>query len=386
MDDGHLDRAALAESSERYSSMFTHHPLAAYSIDCNGCFTDANARALEMTGLTLQDLLGTHFAQVIHPDTLPAIQAGFERAMAGEPQLVDACVLRADGEVIDIRCTAIPVIVDGAVVGVHGVTEDVTEANRLLRELEAANVAKTLFLATVSHEVRTPLAALVGATELLMDSELDPEPAHYAKIVHRSSQRLMQLVHDILEYSGLEAHQAVLHLAPFEVRTAIEDIADWAIASAAGRDFTFTVDVDDSVPAAAVGDGRRIGQVVTNLVQNAIKFTEHGTVGLGVCAAGPPPGDDNDEHTWVEFTVSDTGIGIAEEHLDTIFEPFVQVDPHTSGDRQGSGLGLAICRELVDLMGGELEVAAVPGEGSTFTFGVPLRRCAEALVSPSVRG
>jgi signal transduction histidine kinase len=196
----------------------------------------------------------------------------------------------------------------------------------------------------------------------------------------------MQLVHDILEYSGLEAHQAVLHLGPFEVRTAIEDIADWATASAAGRDITFTVDVDDAVPAAAVGDGRRIVQVVTNLVQNAIKFTEHGTVGLRVSAAGPPPGDDNDEHTWVEFAVSDTGIGIAEEHLDTIFEPFMQADPHTSGDRQGSGLGLAICRELVDLMCGELEVAAVPGEGSTFTFGVPLRRCAEALVSPSARG
>ena len=385
MDDGHLDRAALAESSERYASMFTHHPLAAYSIDCNGYFTDANARALEMTGLSLEQMRGTHFAQIIHPDTLPVIQEGFERAMAGEPQLVDAAVLRADGEVVDIRCTAIPVIVDGAVVGVHGVTEDVTEANRLLRELEAANVAKTLFLATVSHEVRTPLAALVGATELLMDSELDPEPAHYAKIEHRSSQRLMQLVHDILEYSGLETHQAVLRLGPFDVRTAIDDIADWAGAAAAGRGNTVTRDVDAAVPAAAVGDGRRIVQVVTNLVQNAIKFTEHGTVALRVSAAGPPPGDD-DEHTWVEFAVSDTGIGIAEEHMDAIFEPFMQTDPHTSGDRQGSGLGLAICRELVDLMGGELEVAAVPGEGSTFTFGVPLRRCAEDLVSPSVRG
>ena len=254
----------------------------------------------------------------------------------------------------------------------------------MLRELEAANSAKTLFLATVSHEVRTPLAALVGATELLMDSDLDPEPAHYAKIVHRSSERLMQLVHDILEYSGLEAHQAVLHVGPFDVRTAVEDLADWAIASAAGRDITFTVDVDDAVPAAAVGDGRRVVQVVTNLVQNAIKFTEHGTVGLHVSAAGRPPGDD--EHTWVEFTVTDTGIGITEDQLDSIFEPFMQADPHRSGDRQGSGLGLAICRELVDLMGGEIEVASVPGEGSTFTFGVPLRRCAEGLVAPSAGG
>ena len=120
---------ALAESSERYASLFTHHPHAAYSVDRHGTFTDANARALEMTGLSLQQMRETHFSQVIHPDTLHLIEEGFERAMAGEPQLVDARVLRADGEIIDIRCTAIPIVVDGEVVGVHGVTEDVTHAN-----------------------------------------------------------------------------------------------------------------------------------------------------------------------------------------------------------------------------------------------------------------
>jgi PAS domain S-box-containing protein len=371
---------------ERYSSMFTHHPHAAYSVGCDGYFTDANARALEMTGLSLEQIRETHFSQVIHPDTLGPIEEGFARAMAGEPQVVDAQVLRPDGGVIDIRCTAIPVVVDGRVVGVHGVTEDTTEANRVLRELEAANSAKTLFLATVSHEVRTPLAALVGATELLMDSDLDPEPEHYAKIVHRSSQRLMELVHDILEYSGLEAHQAVLHLGPFGVRAAVEELADWAAASAGSRGISFTVDLDESVPSAAIGDGRRVVQVLTNLVQNAIKFTERGSVDVRVTAAGAHPDDDTDERTWVEFTVTDTGIGISDDHLDSIFEPFKQADPHTSGDRQGSGLGLAICRELVDLMDGELDVRSTPGEGSTFTFGVPLRRCPDALVPPSVGG
>ena len=371
---------------ERYTSMFTHHPHAAYSVDPDGYFTDANARALAMTGLTLEEMRQTHYSQVIHPDTLRPIEEGFAGAMAGEPQVVDACVLRADGEVIDIRCTAIPVIVDGKVVGVHGVTEDVTAANRVLRELEAANSAKTLVLATVSHEVRTPLAALVGATELLMDSDLDPEPQHYARIVHRSSERLMQLVHDILEYSGLEAHQAVLNLGPFEVRSAVEHLADWALPAAESQGLAFSLDVDESVPVAGIGDGRRVAQVVTNLVQNAIKFTEHGAVAVRVTAPGPRPDDDTDERTWVEFTVADTGIGIREEHLGAIFEPFHQADPHRCGDRQGSGLGLAICRELVDLMGGELDVRSAPGEGSSFTFGVPLRRCAEGLAAPSVGG
>ena len=200
-----LGDGARAESSERYASMFTHHPHAAYSVDTRGYFTDANDRSLEMTGLSLEEMRRTHFAQVIHPDDLHLIQDGFDRAMAGDPQVVEARVVRVDGEVVDIRCTAIPVIVADEVVGVHGVTEDVTEAKRVLRELEEANAAKTLFLATVSHEVRTPLAALVGASELLIDTDLPPEPEHFARIVHRSGERLMHLVQEILEFSGLEA-------------------------------------------------------------------------------------------------------------------------------------------------------------------------------------
>ena len=243
-----LGEGARAESSERYSSMFTHHPHAAYSVDTRGYFTDANDRALEMTGLSLEEMRQTHFAQVIHPEDLHLIQDGFDRAMAGDPQLVEARVVRVDGEVVDIRCTAIPVIVADEVVGVHGVTEDVTEAKRVLRELEEANAAKTLFLATVSHEVRTPLAALVGASELLIDTDLPPEPEHFARIVHRSGERLMHLVQEILEFSGLEARQTVLRRLPVDVRAIIDDVASWAVPLAESQGLTLTLAVDDGVP------------------------------------------------------------------------------------------------------------------------------------------
>jgi len=335
-----LGDGARAESSERYASMFTHHPHAAYSVDTRGYFTDANDRSLEMTGLSLEEMRRTHFAQVIHPDDLHLIQDGFDRAMAGDPQVVEARVVRVDGEVVDIRCTAIPVIVADEVVGVHGVTEDVTEAKRVLRELEEANAAKTLFLATVSHEVRTPLAALVGASELLIDTDLPPEPEHFARIVHRSGERLMHLVQEILEFSGLEARQTVLRRAPVDVR-------------------------------AIIGDARRITQVVTNLVQNAIAYTEHGSVDVRV-SGRPCSADGPGVGSWVDFRVRDTGIGIAHDDLRTLFDPFVQADPQSAGDRLGVGLGLAICRELVDLMSGHLGVESTLGEGSTFTFGLPL--------------
>ena len=133
---------ALAENSERYSSLFTYHPHATYSVDRSGYYTHANHRALAMTGLSLEQMKETHFAQVIHPEDLHLIQDGFDRALVGEPNLAEARVLRADRQVVHVRCTMIPVVVGDEVVGVHGVTEDVSEAEQILRELEEANAAK----------------------------------------------------------------------------------------------------------------------------------------------------------------------------------------------------------------------------------------------------
>lgn len=365
---------ARSDRNERYASFFTHHPHATYSVDARGYYTDANPRALEMTGLSLEQMKQVHFAAVIHPDDLPLIQAGFDAAMRGSTQVAEARVVHADGEIIHIRCTAIPLIEGGAVVGVHGVTEDITAAKQLVRELEEANRAKSLFLATVSHEVRTPLAALVGATDLLMHTPLTPEPAHYAEIVHRSSERLMRLVQDILEFSGLEAQQTVLHPRPFDVQELVDDVAHWANFLASSRGLSIDFDVDELPAPRLVGDCRRISQVLTNLVHNAIKFTEHGRVDVRISGRnvdGPTRADEPGA-LWVEFTVSDTGSGIGVEHQRTVFEPFTQEDPHLSGDRQGVGLGLAISRELVGLMGGRLTFTSQPGEGSTFTFGLPL--------------
>jgi PAS domain S-box-containing protein len=371
------DDGAPDESSQRYASLFTHHPHAAYSVDRDGYYTDANPLALAMTGLTLEQMRQTHFSEVILPEDVHLIQDGFDRAMTGTPQVVEARVLRTDGEVVDIRCTAIPVVVGGQVIGVHGISEDVTEAKRLVRQLEEANAAKTLFLATVSHEVRTPLAVLVGATDLLLDADLEPEPEHYAQLVHRSSMRLMQLVEDMLEFSGLDARQTALHPRPFSVRSVVSGIADWAAPVAEERRLELSVTVDESVPETSVGDALRITQVVSNLVQNAIDFTDCGGVDVLVRTAGGEPGG------WVEFIVADTGIGIAEDHLHSLFHPFTQAEPHAENCQRGTGLGLAICRQLVDLMGGRLDVVSTSGAGSTFTFGVPLGH-ADALVAASV--
>ena len=370
-----LLEGALAENSEGYASLFTYHPHATYSVDRSGHYTDANPRALAMTGLSLQQMRETHFAQVIHPEDAHIIQEGFDRALAGDPNWAEARVLGTDGQVVDIRCTMIPVVIGGEIVGVHGVTEDITDAKQVLHQLEEANAAKALFLANVSHEVRTPLTSVIGATELLMDADLEPEPEHLVRMVHRSGQRLMHLVEDILDFSRLEARQVVLRLRPFGVREIVEGVAEWAVPCAGGRNLTISFAVDESVPTTVIGDGLRVSQVVTNLVQNAIKFTECGSVDVRVSARTVAPDPHHSTQTpdiWVEFTVTDTGIGIAENHLNALFEPFTQADPSATRGHEGIGLGLAICRDLVDLMGGQLRAFSTVGEGSTFTFGVAL--------------
>lgn len=377
-----LCEAALSESSERYASFFMHHPHATYSVDRNGYYTDANPVALAMTGLSLEQMREIHFSDVIHPEDLHIIQDGFERALEGDPQLAEARVLRTDGQIVEIRCTMIPVVIDEKVVGVHGVSEDITEPKRVLRQLGEANAAKSLFLANVSHEVRTPLASVIGATELLMDGQLSPEQRHFVDIVHRNGQRLQRLVNDILDFSRLEAHQVLLRLQPFGVGTVVEGVADWAVPLAEGRSLAISFTVDESVPSSVVGDGLRVSQVVTNLVHNAIKFTQRGGVDVRVSSRTAAPNQDGTEGSgiWVEFAVTDTGIGIAEDHLQAMFEPFTQVDPTATRGYEGVGLGLAICRDLVDLMGGRLQTVSTLGEGSTFIFGVPLRQVSEGDV------
>ena len=359
---------SLAESKQRYASMFELHPHATYSLDRRGHYTDANRRALEMTGLGLEELRRTHFARVIHPDDLHLVEAGFAEALTGVPQVLEARVLRPDGTIVDFRTTMIPVVVHEEVVGVHGITEDVTEAKRVLRELEEANAAKTLFLGTVSHELRTPLAALVGATELLVGGEMGPDERHYVEMAHRSGQRLVQLVHDLLEFSCLEARRTTLRPRPFEVRALLAGIEEWAAPLAESRGLSISFVVDDAVPATAVGDGTRVSQVVTNLVANALDFTAEGTVDVRVgCRA-----DDSPDAVWVEFEVADTGVGIPPDRVHALFEPFATADPCPARGQHGAGLGLAICRDLVDLMDGRLRAASEVGVGSTFTFGVPL--------------
>jgi len=234
---------------------------------------------------------------------------------------------------------------------------------------EAASAAKTQFLATLSHEIRTPMTGVMGMAELLLSTPLSPQQHDYTQAMQRSGGMLLKLLNDALDLARIEAGKLELEPAPFDPRQLLEDVAQLEQGLAHTKGIRFVLQVDDDMPAVVVGDALRIKQVLLNLANNALKFTEHGHVALrGQRMAG-----------GLQFSVSDTGPGISEASQARLFQRFEQEDGPQR--RAGSGLGLAICRELVDMMGGSIELESRLAHGSTFRVRLPL---AEPAVAPAL--
>ncbi|MDT0631576.1 ATP-binding protein [Rubrivirga sp. S365] len=267
----------------------------------------------------------------------------------------------------------------GAVVGLVAVSRDVTaqkaaEAQLLddKRAAEAAARANSEFLATTSHEIRTLMNGVTGMTTLLLDTDLDDEQRDFVDTVRTSSDALLTIINDILDFSKVEAGLLELEDRPFSARRAVKEALSMVAQQGAAKGLHLTSEVADDVPEAVGGDATRVQQVLVNLLSNAVKFTAEGSVCVRarMAPAGGPPA--------LAFEVEDTGVGIAPDRLDAVFERFTQADPSTARTHGGTGLGLAICRRLVQMMGGELTAESVPGEGSVFRFTVAVRVSADA--------
>jgi signal transduction histidine kinase/ActR/RegA family two-component response regulator len=257
-------------------------------------------------------------------------------------------------------------------------TQQLAEASQ---RAEEANVAKAQFLATISHEIRTPMNGVLGTTELLLDTPLMPSQRRLVETAHLSATALLTLIDDVLDLSRMQASKLTLHPATFELRSLVNDAVDLMATTARDKPIDFGCALSPDLPERVEGDPVRLRQVLVNLLHNAVKFTERGRIALEVRSCGV-----SDGAVRVRFEVRDTGIGIAADQHDSVFDAFTQVDASSTRKHGGSGLGLAIVKEIADLMGGEVGVDSRVDEGSTFWFEVPLRTVAPASSEPGRGG
>ena len=351
----------------------------------DGTVVSWNAAAQRMFGYTVGEIQGKHVTVLAPADRAGEVQAILERIRRGDHiEHFETVRVRKDGTPIPVSIS-ISVTRDatGRFSGFSTIARDVREEVATREALRQARDAaerlahtRSAFLANMSHEIRTPLNAVLGLTELLLDTELSPEQRHSLSLVQVAGETLLTLLNDILDLSKIEAEQVRLESIPFGPTHLVETTIGLLTGRARQKRLELLADIAADVPAMVRGDPTRLRQVLTNLVGNAIKFTESGEIVVSVHATGA-----RDDHTVVRFVVRDTGIGIPADKLEAIFEEFGQADESTTRKYGGTGLGLAIARRLVRLMDGDLTVTSAVGQGTEFAFSVPL--LVEASVPPA---
>ena len=363
----------LARQHAYLDALIASTPVAIAVLDDRRAIRSINPAFEALFGYSAAEAIGAGIDGLIVPESLRSESSELEaRARSGEIVRVELERRRQDGRLIQVRLSAAAVkaTAEGGLVALY---EDISDrkaaeqAMRAARDLaERVARARSAFLANMSHEIRTPMNAVLGFVELVLDTELAPEQRRALELVRSSSEALLTILNDILDYSKIEAEHLELESIPFDLPKVVHGTATLLAVRAREKHLELTVDVPPDVPHLVRGDPTRLRQVLMNLIGNAIKFTEEGEVDVSADWVGH-----HGDRTAVRFRVRDTGIGISEEQLSHIFDEFTQADASMTRRYGGTGLGLAIARRLVALMGGELTVTSHVGRGSEFSFTLP---------------
>lgn len=357
----------LRKESFLLRTLLDHSPDAIYFKDADGQFLGVSQAAAKFFGESSRlDVEGKSDFDYFPAEDAKEYKADEQALMASGESLIgkEEPEVSADGREVWFSTTKQPLLdADGKVIGTFGISRDITRQKRAEIAAEAASQAKSEFLANMSHEIRTPMNGIIGATELMLKSELNSHQLEYTNMVNRSADTLLRLLNDILDFSKIEAGKLDLEDYPFGLRDSLADTLKLLATRAAGKDLELAYHISDEVPDGLVGDPGRVRQIVINLVGNAIKFTHEGEIVVGVRMH-----ERGDDEVALLFDVTDTGIGIPEDKVDAIFEEFGQADSSTTREFGGTGLGLTISQRLVEMMGGKIWVESEEGRGSSFKF------------------
>jgi PAS domain S-box-containing protein len=383
-----VERTAALQASEESLRQSQHrYEVLMHSVD--GIVWEAHARTFQFSFVSRQAerLLGypserwlnerDFWVEHMHPEDRKWVPAYCARAVLEKGDHDFAYrMIAADGRVVWLRDIVNVVKEGGQPAKLQGIMVDITEAKRLETELAGSRDAalesvriKSEFLANMSHEIRTPMNGVIGMTHLLLDTELSRQQRGFGETIRNSAESLLTILNDILDFSKIEAGKLTFETLDFDLREAVEDSLELLAERAQRKGLELACDFEANVPVHLRGDPGRLRQVVTNLVGNAIKFTDRGEVVLRVSRETA-----TDKDVVLRFAVKDTGIGIEADAQARLFDAFTQADSSTTRKYGGTGLGLAICKKLVGMMRGNIGVESVPGQGSTFWFTVGMER------------
>jgi PAS domain S-box-containing protein len=368
---------ALKESEERFRSLVSNLPGIVYRCALDEYWTMhfISDAVQDLTGYPASDFLQNRvlaFADVIHPDDTELVDRAVTQAVEAKRSYeMEYRIVHMEGTVRWAGERGMPVWDDdGAVCWLDGVIVDITERKEIegalekaKKDAEIANQAKGDFLANMSHEIRTPMNAIIGMTHLALKTDLSPKQMDYVGKIDSAARALLGIINDILDFSKIEAGKLDMESLEFNLEEVLNNLTNVVTLKAQEKGLEILFRTSPDVPPNLVGDPLRLGQILTNLANNAVKFTEAGEI---VITTGLV--DQTEERVKLEFAVADTGIGMTRDQVSKLFEAFTQADTSTTRKYGGTGLGLSICKRLVNMMGGEIRAESKPDEGSVFTF------------------